>query len=52
MQAHGLRMQVRGFTQRLAAARLTRIDDPEIRAGLRRDLIELGRRAARMARSV
>lgn len=44
MRAHGLRMKVQGFTQRLARTRLPAIEDDQLRSDLRRDLVELARR--------
>jgi hypothetical protein len=48
MKAHGLRMRVRAFSDRLRAFRPGPIDDPDMRAALREDLVE----AARLARAL
>jgi hypothetical protein len=52
MRAHGLRMKVRSFAKLLEGTRLPRIEDAAMRAGLRDDLLELGRRARSLAASL
>jgi hypothetical protein len=49
MRAHGLRMKVQAMIQDLARTRLAQIDDPAIRSGLWKDLMELGSRARALA---
>ncbi|MEK6608095.1 MAG: hypothetical protein AABZ30_10575 [Myxococcota bacterium] len=43
MKAHGLRMRVRGFAEKLGRTLPPAVDNGEMRAGLRRELLELAR---------